>query len=120
MSSTKSVRSLANDVDPIIFTSKKEVDEGDVVLSSRKIRMATKERAEKDSMMGKWSVAAWLWLILIPIVIFVLLLIFAPSFVTTTQNSHVVLDHSRILLWTLILSVIVWVLVWSLNFCRNC
>lgn len=115
---TETIRSLAADVDPIVFTSKTKVISAKT--SNKSQRPLIKERAIRDSLLGKWSTVTWLWIILVPIVIYVLLLLLAPTFVTTTLNGDLVVDHSRILLWTLIISIIVWVLLWSLNYCRSC
>lgn len=130
MSRQDSVRSLANDVDPISFrpvsknvfeeTASRPATGSSVPLVSARIDKPTKKKKVKGSMLGTWSVTTWIWIILVPVLIYVLLLVFAPTFVTTTQNNVVVLDHSRILLWTLILSIIVWIVLWGLQFCRDC
>ena len=64
------------------------------------------------------SVATWTWIVLIPIVIFVLLIVLAPSFVVEEDpNQTIQLNYSMIILWTIIISIIMWVSLFAFNNC---
>lgn len=67
-----------------------------------------------------WSKLTWLWLLLIPIIIYVILLAISPEFVKTTENNEQALDHGKLLMWTVIMSVLLWVTLWAVNYCQDC
>tara|TARA_R110001632_G_scaffold148910_4_gene266162 strand:- start:3002 stop:3379 length:378 start_codon:yes stop_codon:yes gene_type:complete len=59
------------------------------------------------------------WIIIVPIIIFVLLIVIKPTFVKMRNNDND-FDYSSVLLWTLIISLIIWILFWGFGKCRNC
>ena len=68
------------------------------------------------------SAATWTWIVIIPVVIFVLLILIAPSFVKDENpNQPQELNYSNIILWTIIISIIMWVSMFAFNkCCSNC
>lgn len=76
----------------------------------------------ENSLLGSWSTATWIWIILVPIIVWVILIVLIPSFVTDGDgsNGQNQVDHRQVLLWTLVISVVIWVLLWSLNYCKSC
>lgn len=75
-------------------------------------------REMRNSYLGEWGVNTWIFIILVPIIIWIILIFLVPSFVKEDENGHSKVDHPRVLLWTLLLSVIVWVVLYGLNRCK--
>lgn len=62
--------------------------------------------------------ATWVWVIVIPIIVFLTLVYLAPSFVTTVNpNEPVIINYGAIVLWTIIISIIIWVSIYAFNGC---
>jgi len=59
------------------------------------------------------------WIIIVPIIIFVLLIAIKPTFVKMKNNDSE-FDYSSVILWTLIISLIIWILFWGFAKCRTC
>lgn len=54
-----------------------------------------------------------IFLVLVPVVVWILLFTLRPNFVTDLVNGERVINTSKLILWTLIISVLVWIL-WGL------
>lgn len=68
---------------------------------------------------GGWGYASmYIWLILAPIVIWIILISWKPSFVTDNINGTNVVNNQKLLLWTLIFSIIAWILIYAIYYCR--
>lgn len=64
------------------------------------------------------SLATWTWIILIPIIVFVLLIWLAPQFVTDdTPEEDKEINYGAIILWTIIITIIIWASVFAFNKC---
>jgi hypothetical protein len=57
--------------------------------------------------------------IIVPIAVWCLLLVLMPSFVKKAQGESK-LDHQSLLLWTLILSLVIWILCFGFAKCKSC
>lgn len=69
---------------------------------------------------GKRSVAImYIWLVLVPILIWIALAAIRPSFVADHINGVSVISQQKLLLWTLVFSVMGWILVYSIFYCKN-
>jgi hypothetical protein len=60
----------------------------------------------------------YIWFIVAPIVIWIILFTTKPSFVTDTVNGAVVINNQKLILWVLILSIIAWILVYAFYYCK--
>src|SRR5574338_1032940 len=68
---------------------------------------------------GSWGyVSMYIWLILAPIVIWIILISWKPSFVVDNINGTNVVNNQKLLLWTLIFSIIAWILIYAIYYCR--
>jgi len=82
----------------------------------RQIRQKQKEEGEKTS---TWQGTVLVMLILVPVVVWIFLILIKPTFVVDkNSDGTVTLRQDKVVLWTLIISVIVWVIVYGLNRCR--
>ncbi len=69
---------------------------------------------------GKRSVAImYIWLVLVPILIWIALAAIRPSFVADNINGVTVLSQQKLLLWSLVFSVMGWIVIYSIFYCRN-
>jgi uncharacterized membrane protein YoaK (UPF0700 family) len=66
-----------------------------------------------------WNTTTWVWIIIVPIAVWCLLLVLMPTFVKRYQNESK-LDHQSLLLWTLILSLVIWILFFGFAKCKSC
>lgn len=139
MSATRSVRSVAREMDPKIF---QPIDkpiahelEGDIRGRGKKRDLASElglfdsqSRVAQDSstqlannsILGYWSVSTWIWIILVPVIVWFILLLLRPEFVNTDKDGDRVLDHRQLILWTLVISLIIWIVLFASNYCRDC
>lgn len=70
---------------------------------------------------GNWGwgyASMYLWFIIAPIVIWIILFTCKPSFVTDTVNGTTTINNQKLLLWTLIFSIIAWILIYAIYYCR--
>ena len=76
--------------------------------------------SEDSSIPEKWKTPTLIFLIIVPIIIFIFLILVKPGFVTELSSDGKVSEirYDKVLLWTLAISVIVWVLIYGFNFCR--
>ncbi|SRR5260221_7281276 len=93
--------------------------------SKRKKVKEWKEEEKKESTWCSWKFGNWswstmyIWFIIAPIVIWFALMYGKPSFVTDSIASHPpIINNQKLLLWTLIFSVISWILIYAVYFCR--
>lgn len=71
---------------------------------------------KQSSKISKTLIAA----ILSPIIIFILLYVIQPSFVESKDDSGTVeRDNRKILLWTIGVSIVVWVSLYLFKFCKK-
>ena len=75
---------------------------------------------ELELMPESWRGPTLLFLILVPLVICILLVLIKPGFVTdlSSDGQMKILKIDKVILWTLIISVVVWVLIYGFNLCR--
>ncbi len=67
-----------------------------------------------------WTHTTWIWIIIVPIIVWFILLLLMPTFVKMSKTNKAELDHSSMLLWTLIISLIIWILFWGFAKCKTC
>jgi hypothetical protein len=66
-----------------------------------------------------WGYASmYLWVVIAPIVIYIILFTLKPGFVTDTVNGACVLNNQKLCLWCLIASVAAWILIYAAYACR--
>lgn len=68
----------------------------------------------------EFTSTTWLWIIIVPIVVWFIIILLIPSFVRTKANNPNELDHSSVLLWTLVISLIIWILFFGFAKCKSC
>lgn len=61
----------------------------------------------------------WAWLIVVPIAVWCLLFVLMPTFVKK-QNGNSNVDHQSLLIWTLIISLVIWILFFGFAKCKSC
>lgn len=82
-------------------------------------RRNAQEREEEGEKTSTWQGTVLVMLILVPVVVWIFLILIKPSFVVdTNSDGTVTLRQDKVVLWTLIISVIVWVIIYGLNRCR--
>lgn len=69
-----------------------------------------------------WTKSTWFWIIIVPIVVFLLLIFLTPTFIEISNpgKSNERLNPNSLLLWTLVLTLIVWILFWGFSKCKTC
>lgn len=68
----------------------------------------------------KRSVAImYIWLVLAPILIWIALASLKPSFVADNVNGVSVISQQKLLLWSLVFSVMAWILIYAVFYCRR-
>lgn len=65
----------------------------------------------------KWEASAWLWAVSVPIAVYLLIVFLKPSFVDRETPAR--RRNSRIL-WTIILTLVIWTLFFTFAKCKNC
>lgn len=65
-----------------------------------------------------WSASSVIWIIVVPIVVAVILLALLPTFVEMDGNRKV--DKSSLILWTCVITLIIWILFWGFSKCKTC
>ena len=68
----------------------------------------------------EFTSATWLWIIVVPIAVWFIIILLIPSFVKTKPGHPNELDHSSVLLWTLVISLIIWILFFGFAKCKTC
>ena len=104
----------------------------DTLLSDTQVYSKNTKKSSKDSREApmcstgtcggkkkRWGVATmYLWFIIAPIFIWILLFSMKPSFVSDNVNGQQVISQQRLLLWTMVFTVISWVIIYSIYYCR--
>jgi hypothetical protein len=80
---------------------------------------STTSKTENAKGMMDWTSTTWVWVIVVPIVVACLLIILVPSFVKTVDDEKK-LDHFSLVLWTLVISLIIWILFFGFAKCKTC
>lgn len=106
---------------------KEPVKNGEIKISP-KVRGEFPERSNDDDFsveakqrgdtIQNWTAATIFWIIIIPVVVYIMILILRPTFVKLQNDDS--LDVTSSILWTMIISIIIWVLFWGFAKCRNC
>jgi hypothetical protein len=74
---------------------------------------------DKDGRPRGWGYASmYLWFIVAPIVLWIILFTVKPGFVTDNLNGVVVVNNQKLLLWTLIFSIVAWILIYACYYCK--
>ena len=76
-----------------------------------------------DDIQSSWSASTWFWIIAVPIIVLVLLMVLMPTFVEmskTNGDDNGRFNPASLLMWTLIITLIVWVLFWGFSKCKTC
>jgi hypothetical protein len=68
----------------------------------------------------EFTSTTWLWIIIVPIAVWFIIILLIPSFVRTKPGHPNELDHSSVLLWTLVISLIIWILFFGFAKCKSC
>ncbi len=122
MPSRSKTQSLEADTAVEAPTSRDARDDG-----SREDRMDRKKSAcgwgmwgkDKDGKPRTWGYASlWLWIIVAPVVLYIILFSVRPNFVVDMVNGTAVINQQKMLLWTLIFSIGAWILIYSAYWCR--
>ena len=74
---------------------------------------------ERQLDMTNWTAVTWIWIIIVPIIVWCLLLFLMPTFVKANENGTS-LDHRSMLLWTLVISLVIWILFFGFAKCKTC
>lgn len=71
------------------------------------------------TLVKSFGAATWTWIIVIPLIVFILLIFLAPTFVEADndENQPTNLNYGMIVLWTIIISIILWVSLFAFNNC---
>lgn len=79
-----------------------------------------KDRGKMKGCSGwSWGMGSmYLWFIVAPIVIWILLFTIKPNFVTDTVNGVTQINNQKLLLWTLVFSVVAWIIIYAIYYCR--
>lgn len=106
----------------VVSTKEVEVetyDEGQMKSEEYK-EYKNKEKKKKESGRKKgWGYASmYLWFIVAPIVIWIILFTAKPSLVTDNLNGQVVINNQKLALWTLIFSIVAWVFIYAIYYIR--
>jgi hypothetical protein len=113
---------------PPTFSKSPKRDTSPKLAGERNVRLAQTPDEVRSMEVGKagdttrimeWNSASWVWIIVVPVVVWCLLLVLMPTFVKKGQDGNK-LDHQSMLLWTLILSLIVWILFFGFAKCKSC
>lgn len=83
--------------------------------SENDIEVGVKRRGDN---LSDFNTQTFFWIVITPLIILILLIILRPTFVKMSSDEK--LDYSSVLLWTLIISLIVWILFWGFSKCRTC
>ena len=83
-------------------------------------RKSLADAQSENSLLGSWSTSTYIWIIVVPVVVYIMLLMLVPTFVLKDANGTSQVDHRQMLLWTLIISAILWVMLWGMNYCKSC
>jgi hypothetical protein len=67
-----------------------------------------------------FTAQTWLWIVVVPVAVWLVIVLLMPSFVKVQAGSDNQLDHGSVLLWTLIISLIIWVLFFGFAKCKSC
>ena len=96
----------------------------------RRTSVKHKERSGRNSSFWNWGkvedgkprgwgyASMYLWFIVAPIVIWIILFTVKPCFVTDSINGVVTINCQKHLLWTLIFSIIAWILIYAIYYCK--
>uniref|UniRef100_A0A6C0CHS6 Uncharacterized protein n=1 Tax=viral metagenome TaxID=1070528 RepID=A0A6C0CHS6_9ZZZZ len=68
----------------------------------------------------EFTSSTWLWIIVVPIAVWFIIILLIPSFVKERSGHPNELDHSSVLLWTLVISLIIWILFFGFAKCKSC
>ena len=71
---------------------------------------------------SEWTRTTWFWIIVVPIVVWLLLFTLLPTFIEMSNpgGNNERVNPSSILMWTLIITLIVWILFWGFSKCKTC
>jgi len=76
--------------------------------------------SEKNKSLNKYFSKTVIAAILTPIIIYILLYFIQPSFVESEDDSgSVEKDNRKVILWTIGVSVVVWICIYLFKFCKN-
>lgn len=62
----------------------------------------------------------WLWIVVVPVAVWFVIILLVPSFVKTSTGNPNELDHASVLLWTLVITLIIWILFFGFAKCKTC
>lgn len=71
----------------------------------------------EDDIQTAWTGSTWFWIVIVPIIVFVLLMTLMPTFVEKKDEG---VNPSSVLLWTLVITLIIWSLFWGFSKCKTC
>ena len=76
----------------------------------------------EDDIQTAWTGSTWFWIVFVPIVVFVLLMALTPTFIEMRNpgKANESLNPSAVLLWTLVITLIIWSLFWGFSKCKTC
>lgn len=106
MSRTNSIRVLGRNFDTEAFVplTNQQIEQ------SRQAEAAHKGRSGDVLGYGWWSPEIAFWMVIIPIVVLLFLLAMKPDFVKCQEDEDEY-NCSRLFLWTLVISLIIWVIL---------
>lgn len=91
-------------------------------INSKKVKHERDTPMSDNNTCGKkkrWGVATmYLWFVVAPIFIWIVLFSTKPSFVSDNVNGEQIISQQRLLLWTLIFSVVSWIIIYAIYYCK--
>jgi hypothetical protein len=76
-------------------------------------------KLDKSKKGRSWGYASmYLWFIVLPLLIWVILFTCKPPFVTDNINGVVTINNQKLALWSLIFSIVGWIAVYAVYYCR--
>lgn len=125
MPSRSKTQSLGDEtVSEMRTTETREYDrDGDVVEEKREYKRKDKGWSmwgkDKEGKPRTWGYASmWIWFVLAPILIWIILFSIRAGFVSDNVNGVTTLNQQKLLLWTLVFSILAWIIIYASYFCR--
>lgn len=83
------------------------VNEGSITVKVRK-GSSLKENVSRGEM---YNNNVYIWIVLTAVVVFIILFVLSPSFVVDEIDEINVINNRKLLLWTIVFSVILWLII---------
>ncbi len=64
--------------------------------------------------LGSWSLAIWVVIIIVPLIIWFILITSQPSWVKDDNGNGGTVNNQKVFIWTVVITIIVWIILWIL------